>query len=257
MTPAHDNLDAVLWLQTSTEYAAVTTGVYAAATAELRERVETDPAAAAGMAVVLDVDETVLDNSRYQGQLVLDDATYESETWDRWIELRAAGAVPGAIDFIRTSQSLGVHVALITNRTCRSRPGNAESCPQKADTLADLDRLGADTGAITLFLRGDTPPARCRELLTASEQPDGKWSSDKTSRRACVSLDRDIVMLFGDQLGDFTEASHSATGESGHDIAAGYEEFWGKTWFMLPNPTYGGWRPNAAAEKRKSIQGID
>lgn len=255
--PAHDNLDAVLWLQASTEYAAVTEGIYAAASATLRERIQADPGAAVDLAVVLDVDETVLDNSRYQAQLVLDDATYGSETWDRWIALRAAAGVPGAVEFIRTSQSLGVHVALVTNRTCRQRPGMTASCPQKDDTLADLERLGVDTASVSLFLRGDSPPPRCRAMLTGAEQDDGRWSSDKTSRRACVSVDREIVMLFGDQLGDFTEAPRSASAGSGRRLAADYDEFWGKTWFMLPNPTYGDWRPNAAAEKRKTISGVD
>jgi len=257
VTPAHDNLDAVVWLQSSAEYAAVTTGTYAAATAELRKFVAANPAAVGTMAVVMDVDETVLDNSRYQGQIVLDDSTYESETWDQWIALRAASAVPGAVDFIRSSQSLGVHVALITNRRCRNRTGAAETCPQKRDTAVNLAELGVDVETVTLFLRGETPPERCRALLSASEKAEGHWSSDKTSRRGCVSLDREIVMLFGDQLGDFTEATVERPGASGPEIAADYAEYWGRSWFMLPNPTYGGWRPNDAASKRRLVRGID
>jgi acid phosphatase len=93
--------------------------------------------------------------------------------------------------------------------------------------------------------------------LSEPEQVDGTWSSDKTSRRECLRLDHDIIMLFGDQLGDFTEAEDSPSGESGRDIAVEYAEYWGKTWFMLPNPTYGDWRPRDSAEKRSLIRGID
>ncbi len=256
-TPAHDNMDAVVWLQASAEYAAVTAGVYATATAALEEIARTEAGRTHEMAIVLDIDETVLDNSRYQGQLVMDDATYEGGTWDEWIALRAAPAVPGVVDFIRTSQSLGFHVAFITNRACRSRPDAAEDCPQKADTLVNLEAIGVDSGSTTLYLRGERPSQRCREFLSASERADGKWSSDKTSRRECVRLDHDIIMLFGDQLGDFTEEQGGPSADSGRDTAAEFGEYWGKTWFMLPNPTYGGWRPRTHPEKRTSIRGID
>ena len=254
---AHDGMDAVVWLQSSTEYAAVAEGTYAAATAALREIAKSEADGADSMAIVMDIDETVLDNSHYQGQLVQDDASYESESWDRWIALRAAPAVPGAVEFIRTSQSLGFHVAFITNRACRARPDTDEDCPQKTDTLANLEDVGIDTGSTTLFLRGERPSGQCRALLSAAEQADGKWSSDKTSRRGCVELEHDIIMLFGDQLGDFTEEAGDSSGESARDIAARFGEYWGKTWFMLPNPTYGGWRPRTPDEKRSLVRGID
>ena len=255
--PAHDNTDAIVWLQASTEYAAVAAGTFAAATASLGKLAQADAGGDRRMAIVLDIDETVLDNSRYQAQLVFDDARYDSETWDEWIAMRAAAPVPGAVDFIRTSQSLGFHVAFITNRACRARPDVAEDCPQKAETLANLAQVGVDTRSATLFLRGERPPERCLALLSRSEQADGRWSSDKTSRRECVGLDREIVMLFGDQLGDFTEERGGASGQSGRAIATEYGEYWGKTWFMLPNPTYGGWRPRASPEKRSLLRGLD
>jgi acid phosphatase len=250
-------MDAVVWLQASPEYAAATTGIYAAATARIREIASREENETRGLAIVMDVDETVLDNSRYQGQLVSDNVAYNSDSWDAWVALRAADAVPGVVDFVRSSQSLGFHVAFVTNRTCRSRPESSERCPQAADTLANLKDIGVDTTSISLFLRGDRPSDRCRALLSRSEQVDGTWASDKTSRRECVGLDHDIIMLFGDQLGDFTEAEVDPAGRSGRDVAADYAEYWGKTWFMLPNPTYGDWKPRDPAEKRSLIRGID
>ena len=256
-TPAHDNTDSVVWLQSSTEYAAVTAGIYAAATAAIKEIATTETDRARSMAIVLDIDETVLDNSRYQGSLVLDNANYESDSWDRWVALRAAPAVPGAVDFIQTSLSLGFHVAFITNRPCRARAGTSEDCPQRRETLVNLENVGIDTESTTLFLMADRPSDRCAALLTDAEKADGKWSSDKTSRRECVALDHDIIMLFGDQLGDFIEKQGDPSGQSGRASAAQYEEYWGKAWFMLPNPTYGGWRPRTTAEKRELIRVIE
>ena len=250
---AHDNVDALLWLQTSTEYAAATTGIYAAATRVLEKMAKAEPERVSRMAVVLDIDETVLDNSRYQGQLVFDNTRYNGDTWDDWIELRDATAVPGVVDFIEKSQSLGAHVAFITNRRCRARPDIADECPQVEDTLANLRDVGIDTSSSTLYIRADRPPAECRQFLSAAEQEDGTWSGDKTSRRDCIGSDYDIVLLFGDQLGDFTEVDR----ESSRELANDYAEHWGKTWFMLPNPTYGDWRPNDSAEKRERIRGVE
>ncbi len=251
---SHDNTDAVIWLQSSTEYAAVTEGIYAAATAALEAMAQNASAPTDGMAIVLDVDETVLDNSPYQGQLIFDEANYGRESWDRWVALRAATEVPGVVGFIENAQSLGFHVAFVTNRPCRARPDSADVCPQVEDTRVNLEAVGIDTSLTTLFLRGERPPEPCRALLAPGEQATGTWSSsDKTSRRACVELDREIVMLFGDQLGDFTEEH----GAPGRQTAAGFKENWGRIWFMLPNPTYGGWKPRTSAEKRDLMRGID
>lgn len=254
-TPAHDNMDAVLWQQSSTEYAALAAGVYSTATAALQNIANSADGGADRMAVVLDIDETVLDNSRYQAQLVNDGETYGSESWDRWIALRAASAVPGVVDFLRVSESLGVHVAFVTNRACRARPGSDDVCPQKEDTFANLRDVGINIESTTLFLRGEIPPEACKAELTVAEQADGKWSSDKTSRRGCIRLDYDIVMLFGDQLGDFTEVEEGT--KTGRELAAEFDEYWGTAWFMLPNPTYGGWRPGSFAEKQERLRGID
>ena len=171
---------------------------------------------------MLDVDETVLDNSPYQGQLVIDDATYEGESWDRWVALRTATEVPGVVDFIRVSQSLGVHIVFVTNRRCRTRPTTDDACPQIEDTRVNLEAIGIDTSATTLFLRGEQPPQGCRELLTDAERGDGVWSSEKPSRRACVERDREMLMLFGDQLGDFIEFHDGDGGMSGRQVASAY-----------------------------------
>ena len=254
---ANDNMDAVLWQQASAEYAGVTKGVYAAASAALVEIAMTESAGDKGKAIVMDVDETVLDNVPYQAQLVLDGATYGSESWDEWIALRSAPPVPGAVEFIREAQSLGLHVVFVTNRRCRTRPGGDDECPQKADTRANLEDVGIDTRSTTLFLRGERPPEPCLPLLTAAEEGDGTWSSDKTSRRECIQLSDDIVMLFGDQLGDFTEHEDMPSGTARRDVANEYSEYWGRVWFMLPNPTYGSWRPGTYNEKQQRIRGTD
>ncbi|MEE4175477.1 MAG: HAD family acid phosphatase, partial [Xanthomonadales bacterium] len=241
----------------SREYVAATTGIYAAATRALERLTEAQASPERGRAVVLDIDETVLDNVAYQAQLVLDDATYASDSWDAWIALRAADAVPGVVDFVSRAQSLGFHVAFITNRACRDREGTSRACPQHGDTLTNLEAIGIDTSETTLMLRGERPPPPCQPLLIEEEQAAGVWSSDKESRRACVEVERDIVMLFGDQLGDFTSSEQGADGATGRDAVASAESPWGTRWFMLPNPTYGDWKPRSSTEKRSLLRGLD
>jgi 5'-nucleotidase (lipoprotein e(P4) family) len=50
--------------------------------------------------VVLDIDETVLDNSPYQGWLYQNNASYSSLTWENWVNKGIASAHPGVVDFI-------------------------------------------------------------------------------------------------------------------------------------------------------------
>jgi 5'-nucleotidase (lipoprotein e(P4) family) len=88
--------------------------------------------AAKPLAIVVDVDETVLDNSRYQAELVLRGVAYSTETWQAWCERAEAGAVPGAVDFLNYAAHRGVRVFYITNRR--------ES--EKAGTIANLSNLG-------------------------------------------------------------------------------------------------------------------
>lgn len=251
-----ENLDAVLWVQSSSEFSAATLGTYAAATTALQRIAMERPTDADRMAVVMDVDETILDGSRYQAQNVLDDVGYQAETLDEYFALREGAAIPGAIDFIKAAQDLGISVFFVTNRPCRVRADNSGDCPQKEDTLANLRQVGVDAGASALFLRGERVPERCMRFLSDLEHQQGKWTvSDKTSRRQCAELDHETVMLIGDQLGDFIGGLGDTTPESRKVLLGQYEENWGNTWFMIPNPTYGPWLDLLQPGKRSHLRG--
>ncbi len=81
-------------------------------------------------AVVLDIDETVLDNSPYQGQVIMDGTTFTPGTWDKWIARAEAGPVRGAAEVIREAKGKGVAVIFITNRTCRARSDQGSPAPR-------------------------------------------------------------------------------------------------------------------------------
>jgi len=225
-TPERVNLDATLWVQTAPEYDAVARSVYVAALHDLPALVadstataaieQQPPFAALPAAVILDVDETVLDNSPYQARLLIDGDSYDSESWAAWVDERAAAAVPGALEFSKGAVDLGVTLVYVTNRRAT----------QEQATRDNLAALGFP-------LRADVDV-----ILTRGERPD--WESAKSSRRRTVAGSYRIVMLVGDDLGDFVDVE-GLTRAQRDELAQRYRAYWGRRWRMLPNPTYGSW----------------
>jgi len=222
-------LNSTLWVQTSVEYTGTARQAYALAevmmqraladstwTASL-EQAETGSGAYRDKppAVVLDVDETVLDNSPYQARLVLDDEAYDSQSWKAWVREERAGAVPGALDFIHTAAQTGVQVIYLTNRD-----GDVE-----ASTRDNLEALG--------FPIDDAPDA----VLTQAEKEG--WEP-KTARREWVAERYRILLLIGDNFGDFaSEANTSLAARRQKSHSS--RKYWGTRWIVLPNPQYGSW----------------
>jgi 5'-nucleotidase (lipoprotein e(P4) family) len=226
MRDSHEQLTSALWFQTAAEYRVDSAAKYRAAqqilvttltntswTAALEQ---TDDASKLPAAVIMDLDETVLDNSRFQGQLVLDRTNYTDALWAEWVAKFDAAAIPGALDFISRAQALGVKVIFVTNRTR----------DEETHTRMNLAKLG-----ITLPKDEDT-------VLTKAEKPD--WGSDKTSRRSYLAQRYRIVMLVGDDLGDFIGGAR-ATPEKRIEMAEKHQSYWGERWVLLNNPSYGSW----------------
>jgi acid phosphatase len=166
--------------------------------------------------VILDVDETVLDNSPYQARLLVSGESYSSDTWARWVEEAAADPVPGALDFTRRADRLGIAVFYVTNRRA----------PLEVATRANLEDLGFPVrdDYDVLLLRGEKP----------------EWSGAKSSRRRAVATTHRVLMLVGDDLNDFVDADGLTVAER-DSLALLHGAFWGERWRVLPNPTYGSW----------------
>ncbi|MCH8245682.1 MAG: 5'-nucleotidase, lipoprotein e(P4) family [Bacteroidetes bacterium] len=228
-TERHEQLHSVLWLQTSVEYAGITKGAYALAALRMDEALsdtmwtasleQLGSAAYASLppAVVLDVDETVLDNSAFQARLVEDDLPYDGNIWNEWVMEEKAGSIPGALDFTRYAASKGVHVIYLTNR----------EAGVETSTENNLRALGF--------------PMNSGEQSVISKRERPEWgSSDKSSRRAFVSERYRVLLLIGDNYGDFTEEANGSLLERRRS-SSNYASYWGKKWIVLPNPMYGTW----------------
>ncbi|WP_042698575.1 5'-nucleotidase, lipoprotein e(P4) family [Azospirillum sp. B506] len=222
--PQSDLLNAELWMQRSVEYKANALAVYALGKIQLDKALADKNWTAATEqtgnyqdlppAVVLDLDETAMDNSAYQAGLVTTNGEFSSKTWDAWVKAEKATAVPGAVEFTQYAESKGVKVFYVTNR-------NAD---QEEPTRRNAQALGFPMGGNV-----DT-------FLMSKEKPD--WGSAKGTRRAYIAKDYRIVLLFGDNFGDFSDAYNGSEAERLKAFEAVKEHF-GRDWLMLANPGYG------------------
>lgn len=232
---AREQLHATLWMQRAAEYRAIVAQTYRLATERLelalapgsaaleQADVPTQRLAAMPPAVILDLDETVLDNSFYQARLLRAGRDYDDASWAAWVEEAAAPALPGARDFLRAAAARGVRIFYVTNRECpRQRPVSGDPCPAKAATLRNLQALGLPAA--------DDPDS----LLLRRERPEWDGRS-KSPRRAWIGERYRIVALFGDDLQDFVDRS-VYVGRGGT-----LDAMFGLRWFLLPNAMYGSW----------------
>lgn len=162
-------------------------------------------------AVVLDLDETVIDNSPLFAAKILSPASAYLN-WGMWVERAEAKALPGAIEFLKYADSKGVAIFYISNR----------KEAQKAATIINLQRVGA-------------PQADAAHVLLKQRGEKGK-----EARRLQVARTHDIVLLFGDNLGDFSGfEGQSVTGRA-QMVDKQRNEF-GRKLIVFPNPMYGDW----------------
>ena len=241
-------LFATLWVQTAAEYKAAALQAFGGATRALDANLAVADLTAAveqtgsfqplSPAVVVDIDETMLDNSPFEARLIQDGKTYSEELWGEWVAERSARAIPGAAEFARHAADRGVVVYYVSNRA-----GAAEEA-----TRANLRAAGfpVDERFDTVLLRGEKE----------------EWkASDKSSRRATVAARHRILLLIGDDLGDFLPNVRTTPAERDAMIDR-YASYWGTRWFMIPNPMYGSWEgaltsgAPPAERKKKLIESL-
>lgn len=169
----HDNLNAVAWVQTSVEYRAITMQTFRAAADHLDVALKEKnwdalvPGergnAAAGLkpAVVMDVDETVLDNSPYQARLIRDGKEYDEISWDQWVAEKKAKPLPGVVDFAKAAAAKGVTILYISNRAVHLKEATLANLREAGLPVADerVPRPGHGAGRLRAErLREELPP---------------------------------------------------------------------------------------------------
>lgn len=198
-------------MRTAAEHRALFVQVYRAASDRVRELAATR--AAGTWAVILDADETILDNSTYQRRRAAEGLGFSPETWDGWVREAQATALPGAADFLTLVRSLGGRIAIVTNR-------DDIVC---AETRRNIDAVGLATDVVL-----------CRVNGLSDKNP--RFDAVREGRAASGLGPLDVVMWLGDNIQDFPALSQDLR-RAPDDAFARF----GRTYFVLPNPMYGSW----------------
>jgi len=212
-------------------------------------------------AVVVDIDETVLDNSAFSVDLIqnpIDLALPPDEArkvfeqrWNDWVAQREAFPIPGAVELLTAADKAGITVFYITNR----------KDPEKTETCNNL-------------VQAKLPLKDCATQVITRNDAEGR-TKDKGSRRKAVAATHRVVLVMGDNLGDFADGVY-APRDARERIVDTHASWWGERWIVLPNPMYGSWEDalEAAAtdavsptlgvqlqrrrlERARSLRGID
>jgi 5'-nucleotidase (lipoprotein e(P4) family) len=229
----NDLLNATAWTQNAVEHDLVFREIYRDAQEKLLKALKnkhwdalphnerTGPVAKLKPAVILDIDETVLDNSPYEARLIQSGKAYNEATWGAWVKEAKAKALPGALAFTKFADKHGVRVFYISNR--------AQDLDQA--TLENLRKAGFPVHGKNAFLGLGTFVKGCEQI-----------GSQKTCRRQLIGEHYRVLMQFGDQVGDFMTVLNNTT-EGRRKAMAPYAAWIGERWYVFPNPMYGSWEP--------------
>jgi 5'-nucleotidase (lipoprotein e(P4) family) len=204
--------EAIRWVRDSAEHRAIFLQVYRQAT----ERVESEAAkhAPGTWAVVLDADETVLDNSLYEVERVKGLIPFNAKSWNDWTARRAAVPLPGAAAFLTRVHALGGRIAIVTNRA-------QSACPDTEAVFRDHD-LPFDV----MLCKPEVGPS--------DKNPRFEAVARGTTPAGLPPLD--IVAFLGDNIQDFPGLTQ-AIAKQGDEAFAQF----GVRYFVFPNPMYGSW----------------
>jgi acid phosphatase len=240
VTHLKENDLGLLWVNHAAEYEALSRQVYQAATDALPVFIDDRSWTVVPgnpdyrdlpPAVILDVDETTVSNRKFQISFTPPVTQLKIDTWNRE---HIAEPVPGVVEFVRAARDAGVETFFVTNRPCVKLEGDPRPCPYKDTIVADLAEIGIETDPDKVML---------------AREKDG-WDRAKIARREHIAESYRVVMLIGDDLGDFVPCvriklygpcARPATAEDRRQYLVDHRELWGNGWYILPNPMHGSW----------------
>jgi 5'-nucleotidase (lipoprotein e(P4) family) len=207
--------ESIRWFRTSAERRVLYVQVYRAAGEQLARLAAGRPAGS--WAVILDADETVLDNSPYQRERALLDSGFTPQSWDAWVRRASAEPLPGAVAFTRRAHELGGRVAIVTNR-------DEAQCPPTRDNLRAVG-VAADV-------------VLCKPAEGSGDK-NPRFQAVAAGTAAAGVPPLQVLMWVGDNIQDFPGLSQDIRFAEESALA----EF-GVKYFLLPNPMYGSWERN-------------
>tara|TARA_A100001234_G_C12611766_1_gene379804 strand:+ start:648 stop:1340 length:693 start_codon:yes stop_codon:yes gene_type:complete len=200
---------SLYWQKNSAEYVALSYQAYNLAKFRLNEKLNSEfnkrPA------IVIDLDETVLNNLPYNEMLIDSSEVFNQESWSRWVNKKIATKVPGSLEFINYAKSKNVKIVYLSNRRVENYDPTKEN----------LVNLGYPFDEDTLMLLRDE-------------------TSDKTARRNTLN-DYEIIMLLGDNLADFNSVFYKKSNNERIQSVDSLSKMFGDKFIVFPNLIYGDW----------------
>ena len=204
----------LLWMRTSAEYRALAYQGYNVAMNAVKMAV-TDPShQRKPLAIVLDADETVVDNTKLMGESIANgNGRFDAPWWRQAVHQGKSQAMPGAVEFLNEVHKQGVEIFYVSNRYA---PVNLDV------TIQNFKELGfpsVDKDHVLLFEK----------------------DSDKQPRFDMIAKKYYVVVYMGDNAGDFPIGTKGKTLAERNAIIDAHKEDFGTTFVIFPNPAYGSW----------------
>ena len=201
----------VRWVRESNEYKSLCYQIYSNATTNLNRQVGANPYSLnnkdlSTYAIVMDLDETVLDNSQYQVELLDKKESFNMTSWAKWVNREEAKIVPGAKEYIDVVRSYGIQLIFISNRM-------DERLNATINNMKILDIYSDSDIFLLRKNKKDKKTVRRNEIYNS------------TGRMANYST-HTVIQYLGDAMGDFPSYDSKQ---------------FSVDQYIFPNPMYGKW----------------
>jgi 5'-nucleotidase (lipoprotein e(P4) family) len=181
-------------------------------------------------AVVMDIDETLLNNSPFEGKMILSGISYTPAGWKEWLNKCSAEPLPGCLEFLNYAKSKKVEIFYISNRSVSEMDSTLKNFTKFHFPCADKEHM----------------------LFKADKDP-----SKESRRRHLIDINYEIVLLCGDNLGDVSAAFDNRLLDAKMDSVDKYKAEFGKRFMIIPNPMYGDWDKHFYKDKKLDDAGRD
>jgi 5'-nucleotidase (lipoprotein e(P4) family) len=203
---------ALTWFQTSAEYRELCYQAFNFAGMLVDKAVASRSDGDMPLAIIADLDETLIDNSAYDAGLIGRDASYSGKTWTQWELAAQARAVPGAVDFLNGAAGKGVEVYYVTNRDQAGLPGTLRNLAVLGFPFVDEQHVVISTG-----------------------------SGDKQPRFDAVAKNFKVILYMGDNANDMPIGTYGKNLADRNSLVDQNRDKYGVQFIVLPNPVYGDW----------------
>jgi 5'-nucleotidase (lipoprotein e(P4) family) len=206
---------SVAWKQTAAEYFALCHQAYNLARMRLDIALQDREKAAKPLAVITDMDDTIMHARSYWGHLVKENIEFfDDAIWDEWLPNNEVTAAPGALEFFNYCMDKGVAVFYVTNRDQGER-----TFEYALSQLVHLDMPYADEEHLYVF----------------------RDTSDKSPAREEISATHDVAVMLGDNLNDYQRDYYVKDIDERMALMERDRDHWGTKFILLPNSTDGHW----------------